>query len=183
MAIHSKTEDMLKESLEEMFIAAQLCIEFKKENEGCLGYPAAILLLAIADTIGSYYEGNKNFTIQVDGKNKVINTKGFQHFYILNSNYYDLQLSELSIKKIYDNYRSLLIHNAVIAKEHFITLDDPLRRSFAEDGLFSSMTGKPYPTIYLKPLLKTTAFAISKFTDKIDKIFSVSKQGSIIAKK
>lgn len=182
MSIHSKTENMLKESLEEMLIAAIFCVGYKKENSGCLGYPAAVLLLSIADTIGSYYKGNKDFKILIDGKQKIIDSDGFKHLYILNSEYYDLQLTEKSIKRIYDNYRSLLVHNGVIAKGHFITISDPLCRSFTENALTDSK-GKVYPSIHLKPLLKTTRFAVNKFIKQIDTVVPNSEQMSVINKK
>ena len=183
MAIHSRTEDMLKESLVDMLNGAEVCIQFKKEKGGCLGYPAAVLLLSIVDTIGSYYEGNKDFKIKIDGKLKTIDGDAFKHFFILNSEYYDFQLSEKFIKKIYDNYRSLLVHNGVIAPGHLITIDDPLRRAMSEDAISNSATGKNYPSIHLKPFYRSTEFAVSKFIKKVDTVFPKSKQASIINKR
>lgn len=180
MVIHNKVEEMLKESIQEMLDAASLCINFKKENNGCLGYPATILLLSIADTIGSYYEGNKNFKIKVDGKEKFISGNSFQHFYIFNSEYYNLQLTDKFIQKIYKNFRSLLVHNGVIAQNHYITINDPLHRCFCDDdGFTDQRTGETYPSIHLKPLLNTTSFAVLEFKKKIDEIYPVSRQASI----
>ena len=105
MAIHQDIPSMLQESLPEMLLVAKYCIEFRKDTTiwpapGCYGYPAALLLLSIADSIGSYVE-----------KGSVEN-----HFKILkNSDYYGLNLSDDELKIVYDNYRNLLSHNTVMA--------------------------------------------------------------------
>ena len=174
---------MLKESIEEMLVAASLCIDFRKENGGCLGYPASMLLLSIVDSIGSYYRGNVNFRIMIDGAEKIIKRPDYQHFYILNSDYYDLQLSENDIRKIYSNYRSLLVHNSVVAINHLITMDDPLQRVYSTDAYKNSVTGECYPVMSLKPFFKTTRFAVGKFIKEIDSVFPYSKQAEDIAKK
>jgi len=49
---------MIKESLPELLSVSEYCVDFRKDpkiwgSEGCYGYPANILLLAIADAIGS----------------------------------------------------------------------------------------------------------------------------------
>lgn len=105
MAIHPNIPSMLHESLPEMLLVAKYCIEFRKDTkiwpvQGCYGYPATLLLLSIADSIGSYVE-----------KGNVEN-----HFKILkNPYYYGLNLSDDELKIIYDKYRNLLAHNTVMA--------------------------------------------------------------------
>jgi len=105
MAIHSNLQSMLNESLPEMLLVAKYSVEFQKDTNiwpapGCYGYPAAILLLSIADSIGSYVENG--------------NVKN--HFKVLNNkDYYGLNLSENEIKIIYDEYRNLLVHNTVMS--------------------------------------------------------------------
>jgi hypothetical protein len=105
MAIHKNIPSMLQESLLEMLLVAKYCIEFRKDTSlwpapGCYGYPAALLLLSIADSIGSYIE-----------KGNVKN-----HFKILNNaSYYNLSLSDDELKIIYENYRNLLSHHTVMA--------------------------------------------------------------------
>ena len=184
MSIHKDTEGMLKESLIEMLIAADLCIHHRKDDGGCLGYPAAILLLSIADSIGSYHRGNKSLKITIDSKERTIDNDGFQHFFIFNSKYYNLQMSEKVIKMVYDNFRSLLIHNSVIAGNHFLTINDPLDRPFCEnDGFINEITGKTYPSVHLIPLLKATRRALSNFFPKINIIVPSSKQAQDISKK
>jgi len=105
MAFHPNMPSMLHESLPEMLLVAKYCIEFRKDENvwpvpGCYGYPAALILLSIADSIGSYIEqGNVE-----------------NHFKILkNTEYYGLGLSDDEIRIFYDNYRNLLAHNSVIA--------------------------------------------------------------------
>ncbi len=184
MVIYSKTEDMLKDSIQEMLEAAILCVNFSKKDGGCLGYPAAILLLSIVAVIGSYYEGDKNYKIMINGKEKYIKGNTFQHFYILNSEYFNLDLTENFIKKLYDNFRSLLVHNAVIANKCFITINDPLQRPFCDDdGFKNEKNGETYPSVALIPLLKFSKIAVQRFIKKIDEVYPKSKQSSLIEMK
>lgn len=121
MAIHQDIPSMLQESLPEMLLVAKYCIEFHKDTiiwpaPGCYGYPAALLLLSIVDSIGSYVE-----------KGGVEN-----HFRILkNSDYYGLNLSDDKLKIVY-NYRNLLSHNTVIATNVGLSIgsiSDPVLQS------------------------------------------------------
>jgi len=104
MAIHQGIPSMLQESLSEILLVAKYCIEYRKDTNiwpahGCYGYPATLLLLSIADSIGSYVENG--------------NVKN--HFKILNSpDYYGLSLTREEIDLIYNHYRNVLSHNAVI---------------------------------------------------------------------
>ena len=105
MTIHQNIPSMLQESLPEMLLVAKYCIEFRKDESvwsapGCYGYPATLILLSIADSIGSYIERG--------------NVKN--HFKILkNIDYYGLDLSDDEIRILYDNYRNLITHHSVIA--------------------------------------------------------------------
>jgi hypothetical protein len=95
---------MLQESLVEMTLVAKYCLEFRKDIRtwgapGCYGYPAAILLFSIADSIGSYVIGGR--------------TK--KHFNILkHKEYYNLTLSDKKIDVIYKKFRCLLTHNTAL---------------------------------------------------------------------
>jgi len=106
MAIHPDLKSMLNESLPEMLIAAKQCIDYHKDENiwgspGCLGYPSALLLLSVANSIGSYVIGAGNTE---------------KHFNILNhKEYYNLNLSAEDIKDLYNKYRNLLSHNAVLS--------------------------------------------------------------------
>jgi hypothetical protein len=63
MAIHPTSASMLKESLPEFLEVANYCADHRKTEEkwgefkkgGCLGYPGAVILFSIIDSIGSYY--------------------------------------------------------------------------------------------------------------------------------
>ncbi len=125
MAIHPNIPSMLQESLPEMLLVAKYCIEFRKDKTlwsvpGCYGYPAALLLLSIADSIGSYVEqGN------VENHFKILN----------NSQYYGLNLNDTEIHTLYDNYRNLLSHNSVIATNVILNID------LTTDIVFQNLNG------------------------------------------
>lgn len=124
MAIHPNLESMLYESLPEMLLASKNCIEFRKDPaiwlvSGCYGYPSALLLLSITDSIGSYVE-----------KKKVKN-----HFKILiNKEYYGLELTEEEIRVIFDSYRNLLSHHAVMATNVGLKIGSLLDKVLEKEG-------------------------------------------------
>ncbi|HYA20895.1 MAG TPA: hypothetical protein VEG25_09665 [Burkholderiales bacterium] len=127
MAIHPDTVSMLQESLREYLCVAEWCVHYQKDASwgskqigGRLGYPAAVMMFCIADTIGSFHRGNTSFSAPVDGKAVMIRQQGFHHFYVLNSDYYRQSLSEAAIKRLYANFRDLLVHNAALAPEHIL---------------------------------------------------------------
>ncbi len=189
MAIHSDTASMLKESTLEMLYTANYCISYRKGSEweinqfgGCLGYPAAIILFSIVDTIGSFYEGNKNFKIQVDGKNQTINNNGFEHFYILNSNYFNQNLSGEIIKKIYQNFRSLLTHNLTLPPNHCLSIGD-LNKEIVELRASEDFIDIKFPVINLVPFLEISKKAVSEFIKQVDSIVPISKQQTKINSK
>jgi len=165
MAIHFSIPSMLQESLVEMFLVARDCINFNKDpriwkSYGCYGYPAAILLLAIADSIGSYV---------IDG-----NTR--QHFDILNhKDYYNLNLDKKSIGIIYRRYRCLLTHNAVLGTNTILDIGDESYPVFKIQNNISY--------IYLKPFLKVTKMSLEKFLQNVESVVWNSKQLQEILKK
>ncbi len=89
----------------EKILVADYCVKFRKDPNiwgscGCYGHPAAVILLSIADSIGSYVIGGS--------------TKN--HFQILNhKDYYNLGLDETGLDIIYKKYRNLLTHNSTLA--------------------------------------------------------------------
>lgn len=188
MAIHQNIPSLLKESLKELIFVADYCINYKKENpqwpneqvDGCLGFPASILLFSIVDAIGSYYRKDEDFIITVDGDdNKRIENDSFQHFYILNSDYYDKQgLSEEFIKKIYNNYRCLLVHNAALPVDHFLEIGNLDDKPFA----VKTNNGKDIPVVKMVPFLNVSKEAVKKFIQNVD-MLSESKQIKDIEKK
>ena len=115
MAIHASFEAMRQESLSEMINVARDCVYYKKDpkvwgNSGCYGYPAAILLFSIADTIGEY----------------ILSGSVRKHFDIFNhQKYYNLQLTKDSIDVLYKYYRSRLTHNAILGRKCFMHPGSP----------------------------------------------------------
>jgi len=87
-----------------MLEVADYCVKFQKNREtsvvrGCYGYPGAILLLTIVDTIGSF----------------VIEANTEKNFRILNDPlYYGLSLDAEAVRAIYDAYRNDLDHTSVL---------------------------------------------------------------------
>ncbi len=162
MAIHSNHQAMLKESLPEMYLTAKYCIEFRKEDtQGCLGYPAILLLLAIADSLGSYIIDTNNVK---------------KHFAILNHpDYYNIRLSDEDIEIIYSKYRNLLNHNAVLAGNVVLGIGN------VEDSVYENKNDIAY--LRLVPFLKATEKSLIKFLDKSDEVVTASKQLQNILKK
>lgn len=97
---------MIKEALKEMIEMAEYGINFDKSKDarwigqaGCYGYPSAILLLCIVDSVGTLIE---------KGGDDVS-----QHFKILNNPaYYNLNLSEEELRVMEKKYRNKLTHNS-----------------------------------------------------------------------
>jgi hypothetical protein len=88
-----------------------------------LGFATALLLFCVVDAIGSYHRGSPT-TFPVDGKPRVIDAPDFKHFFVLNgSEYYGQALGHSQIKELYDDYRSLLAHNATVAIGRTIIFD------------------------------------------------------------
>jgi hypothetical protein len=80
------------------------------------------LLFSVVDAIGSYLRGSAE-TFAVDGKRRLIKSTGFEHFFVLNGeSYYGQNLTRSEIKHIYDEYRSLLSHNALFTPEGFLAM-------------------------------------------------------------
>ncbi|ODT44717.1 MAG: hypothetical protein ABS70_04860 [Nitrospira sp. SCN 59-13] len=175
MALHRTTIQLLKESLPEFLHVAEYCIGFRKPDGGCLGYPGAAVLFSIADSLGSYHRGRTDFTVPVDGANVSIKSQGYHHLFIFNSRFYGFDLSEAEIKKLYANYRCLLLHNSALANDHFLFLEKPESPAFVTDrsGIHVNVAG----------LLRVTKMAVSAFLNDIDRIVQNSKQLEIIGRK
>jgi len=142
---------MRQEALLEMIRVAEYCVTFRKdpqewESAGCYGYPAALILLSIADAIGSCVIGG--------GPKK--------HFHILNdSRYYNLRLPEDVIERLfYGKYRSALSHNAVLGSydsDSSVVLDigNP------DNPVFEMRDGRPH--LNLLPFLQLSQNVLTHF--------------------
>lgn len=182
MTIHNDTASLVQESLPEFLQAAEFCISFSKDSRwpsdqqgGCLGYPGTGLLFCIADSIGSYHERRAGFTVKVDGKDRAIDADGFQHLFIFNSSFYNLDLTEAVIKKLYSNYRNLLLHNSALANENFLFLGK------SEDAPFHIENGTPH--VNVAGFLRVTREAVKSFLANAGSVVQGSHQDGIIGKK
>ena len=143
MAIHPNLESMLNESLPEMLIVAKYCIEFQKDTNiqpapGRYGYPAALLLLSIVDSIGSYVEqGN------VENHFKILNNK----------DYYGLNLRDEEIKIMFGNYRNPLSHHSVMSTNVGLNIGLP------KDPILINQSGRYW--LSLVPFYNVTVKAVN----------------------
>lgn len=186
MALHTTPASMLKESLDETLEAAKFCTDYKKvdlkwgqyNTGGCLGYPAGILLFSIIDSIGSYYRKNNNFQMEVDSKFESINADGWEHFKILNSKYFNQNLSANFLKALYNKFRSSLTHNSVLGKD---TLMIPNNESIPELNLketaFAMNKESDIHMLFIKELYHLCENAVEEFKKDIDSVVPTSKQG------
>lgn len=153
MAIHPNLHSMTKESLKEMLEVAEYCIAFDKSKDtrwpdqyGCYGYPAAILLLCIVDSIGTI--------IQKGGHDTTI------HFQVLNNpKYYNLNLKQEELRIIEKEYRNRLTHNGHIFPRLILNIgeeDLPVLQQIAKDNY----------CLNLVPLLKITKKVVWKILDR-----------------
>lgn len=114
MAIHDSVQSMLSESLQEMIFVAKYCIESQKNDiwgsSGCYGYPAAIILLSVVDSIGSYIlKGN------IKNRFKILNY----------TEYYNLKLDDDTLEIVYDYYRNTLFHHSVLTPNIMLDIGQP----------------------------------------------------------
>lgn len=156
---------MIQESLIEMIAVSDYCINFRKDpktwgSHGCYGYPSAVLLFSITDSIGSYI---------LDGLTR-------NHFNILNHpDYYNLGLSEDDIKVIYENYRCILTHNSTMPLEHFLAIGT------IESPVFEYKGENPY--INLIPFLAISKKCVFNFLENADELVIKSQTLAMILKK
>ncbi len=178
MAIHSSTHSLIQEAMIEYLAIADHCIMTAKPTGGCYGFPTALLLFSIVDTIGSFYRGNTSLNISVEGKKKAIRGTGFQHYFILNSDYYGQALSEKDIQRLYDYYRCLLVHNAALAPGNFLDIGN------STDPPFAKRSGSSHiDYVNLRPFLDLTHVAVAKFLKVAPSLVPNSNQGRGIKKK
>ncbi len=166
MGIHRDLESLIRESLPEYLEVAEYCVNYRKpaapgRRAGCYGYPAAVMLFSIVDTIGSFYKGRSDIKIEMSGKSKLvpIQRDGDQHFYVLNSEYYGQSLDASTIKTLYENFRSLLVHNASLAPSHFLVNEPELATAFP------TRNGKP--SVNLSAFLRKSREAARLFLDRL----------------
>ncbi len=149
-------------ALKENITAIEYCINFDKSNwvqpeDGCLGFPALILLCSVIDTIGSYFRKTK-LEVQIKGESRKIVTAK-EHFYILNCNkIFDLDLDETIIDAFYSKYRSKTTHN------NTLPLNTSLAIGLEDENIFETNTKKELIQVRLKPLFIKVKEAEQKFS-------------------
>ena len=182
MAIHPDLKSLILESLPEYLHVAEYCVKFRKDSAwgreqagGCLGYPAAVMLFSIVDTIGSFYRGRTDLSIAISGKSVHIRGDGFQHFFVLNSEFYGQNLDKPTIVRLYGDFRSLLVHNASLAPSSFLVNDPTVSTAF--------------PVVGAKYLVNVPAFldisreAVRLFLSRVDEVILRSEQAANIARR
>lgn len=176
MAIHLKKVDLLKESLNELIYLAGYSIRYRKIDPaiwgsnatgGILGYPCTVILFSIIDCVGSVFSGNGGFQIEIDGKMRSIN-KTNEHIYILNSPYFNLNLSQVDLNNIYNNIRSTLTHNSLVPEGYYLRIGEN------ETDPFIIHLNEGHRRLYLVnlvPLYNYAKRAVDKLISDIDNNF------------
>jgi len=123
---------MAVEAINEYLTAAGMCLEFRKPDGGCLGYPSVLLLLCVTNALGSYL---KSETVIIANRPQRI-TRG-EPFRVFNHGCFDLDMTQKQIKQIEDYYRNRLAHTAVIKAGAFLlpSDDDPAFVFQTENGM------------------------------------------------
>lgn len=174
MAIHDQKVELLKESLLEMLHVAEYAINYRKTDKakwadnatgGMLGYPAMVVLFSIIDCLGSVLAGNSKVTVLIDGKNRDIKNTS-QHIYILNSKYFNLDLSQIDLDCVYKNVRSTLTHNSILPEGYILQAGEK------ENLPFNIAINECDMRIYFINVIKLYEFtkrAVEKFMSDLDK--------------
>jgi len=178
MAIHDSTHSLIHEALTEYLAIAEHCISTGKPTGGCYGFPTTLLCFTIVDAIGSFYSGDKLFTINIDHKTRKIDGDSFKHYFILNSDYYGQSLSEKEIRQLYEYYRCHLVHNAALVPGHFLDI------GLSTDLPFAKRSGSQYVDhVNLRPFLNLSHIAVAKFLKVAPTLVPASKRGKEITSK
>ncbi len=110
MSYHKKISQLNFEAISEVLLSAEKLIGYQKYTEpniwnkddnGCLGYPAAILLFAYIESIGCIF----------------VNKSGESSFTVLRNPLFGNQpISEFACKSAYSIYRNKLMHNLCLPR-------------------------------------------------------------------
>jgi len=174
MALHSQKVGLVKESLVEMLYVAEYAVTCRKTDKtkwgayatgGILGFPATMILFSIIDCLGSIFANNKNFQVIIDGKKKSIKNPN-QHIYILNSKYFDLDLSQVDLDNIYSNVRSTLTHNSLLPEGYLLQIGESENLPF---NVAINESGRRIYFINVIKLYEFTKRATEKFIDDLDR--------------
>lgn len=109
MSEHLNPWSLAEEAIEEYLTASRSCLDYKKQDSGCLGYPSVLLLLCIVNALGTYL---RNEDVIIEGKKQQI-TRG-KPFRVLNHPLFKQDLTDAQIGRIEEASRNRLAHNALI---------------------------------------------------------------------
>ena len=105
MALHPNSASLSAEVIDEYLTTVETCLAYRKRDGGCLGYPSVLLLFCTVDALGRYLMPKNH------------------HFEVLNHQSFGLTLRPDQIKKLFDWYRHLLAHAAMIAPGTYVTAE------------------------------------------------------------
>lgn len=164
MANWSTQKQQQEEALTENLYATKCCLDFNKKTspdfndtkDGCLGYPAFILLASVIDTIGSFFRDTE-CKIIIDSEPEPIE-KAAHHFYILNhEKLFNLNLKSVTIDDFYRSYRSPMTHNNSLPENRFLENDKN------KEEIFELNQEGKIATVNLFSLFKITEKATEHF--------------------
>lgn len=164
---------MLGESLPEYVHLAALGIGTVKENGGVLGFPSALLLMAVVDAIGAYHRGSE-LEIEVDGCRRRIRSTQ-DHFLILNSMHFRYGLTDQQIGRIYEVCRSPLTHLAVIGEDMVLVGAYQTPPPGSWTGRAIVFTGPRRFILFLPQLLQDCIEAVDQFLAGASEIVPASR--------
>ena len=144
--------DTVRSALRELLDSARDNLDRKEAR----GFPAALALFSVIDTIGSYHRGDQAFTVAIDNeKHHIRAQKARDHFRIVNSDYFGLKLSMAQITELYALARSPVTHNATVGYGLWLRAD-PARTEPIEFGVDGTHLNLP-------ALLKLCEAAVATF--------------------
>lgn len=175
MATHLDKFPLHVEAMKESLEATRILVNYSKEQnpdtwdkeQGCLGYPSAILLFTFINAYGNlfYNETINDTKISTDKKT----------FWILNSDYFSNQnISEDAIDDLYESFRSKLTHNLTLPNNYIMKPKSSTSQWFE---MSANDKGKSIiSTIYVIDLLLLCDSAFNKIKDEHQKQFESSKK-------
>lgn len=164
MNFNLEQRKQIAEAIKESLTIIEYCLRKDKlsglqsddYSKSCYGYPAAILLFSIIDTIGSFFRGSQQ-KINVDSKERKI-TGTNDHFFVLNLRpIFDLNLTKTAIEDLYSTYRCKLTHN------HALPFNNYLKNCSQENEIFKYNNEGKIVCINLAKLHATVKAAVEKF--------------------
>jgi len=109
MAVHPSLDTMAIEAIEEYLAVSAHCLSSVKQDGGCYGYPATLLLFCVTNALGVYLAGE---SVTVGQHSQQIREK--KPFRVFNHECFGLALDEEEIRRLEVAYRNRLAHNAFI---------------------------------------------------------------------